>query len=128
MKDLLLLSRDPATVAKYQKLAGRLGRRLVTRAAMNGPLPEHSVLADCDSVPADARERADLVALLCAHARKAPTACFGYHLNRLQMTTLEKAGVIVARGPGRILLRVLAMWEALRAVDVQPAAEPRPAG
>jgi hypothetical protein len=94
-------------------LAKKLGVRLVPPPAAEKPLPDTPVLADADSYPANPDERALLVAELCAHAAKAPTACFGCQLTDKQRAALDNAGVVVAHGPGRVLLRTLASWGAL---------------
>jgi hypothetical protein len=110
---ITLLSKDQATIAKFLKLAKNLRVQLAPPPAIEKPLPDMPVLADADSYPANSDERAILVAELCAHAAKTPTACFGHLLNDKQLAALDKAGVVVARGPGRVLLRTLASWGAL---------------
>ena len=118
---ITLLSKDRTTIAMYLKLAKRLGVELAPLPAVAKPLPYAPVLADADSWAADAAERAALVAELCAHAATAPTACFGCLLTDQQRAALDKAGVVVAHGPGRVLLRTLASWSALQPADAVQA-------
>jgi hypothetical protein len=110
---ITLLSKDRATIAKFLKSAKNLGVQLVPPPAVEKPLPDVPVLADADSYPANSDERATLIAELCVHATKAPTACFGHLFNNQQRAALDKAGVVFARGPGLVLLRTLASWGAL---------------
>jgi hypothetical protein len=101
----------------YHKLAKRLDVPVASRQVPTELLPDEPVLADADSYPANPDERSELVADLCAHAANAPTACFGYLLTDKQRAALAKAGVVVAHGPGRMLLRTLASWGALEPED-----------
>jgi hypothetical protein len=125
MNAILILSRDPSVIMMYQKLAKRLNVQVVWRPSPAKPLPDMPVLADADSSPCNPNEREVLVAELCAHAAIAPTACFGYHLQAKQRVAMANAGVVVAHGPGRILLRTLASWGALEPKDavLEPDAE-----
>jgi hypothetical protein len=115
--DIALLSKSPATINLFTRLARRLNVRLVLPGA-DEPLPLAALLADADTYPDGPAQRARLVDLLCRYAAHAPVACFGYLLTDPQRTALEEAGVLVSRGPGRSLLRTLALWQALDETDV----------
>lgn len=115
MQAIHLLSKDRAVRALYTKLAARLAVPLITPAFLDAPNAEPApLLVDADTWPADSTARNRLVNLLCRVAPSVPVACFGYHLTDKQRAALDRAGVVVARGPGRILLRTLACWSALQ--------------
>jgi hypothetical protein len=121
---ILLLSRDPAVIALYRKLAERMEAPLVV-AVEGAAVPETApLLADANTWAADPAQRDRLVRLLCRHAANVPVACFGQMLTHEQRTALDKAGVVTARGPGRTLLRTLVFWGDLEQQGTELEPEP----